>query len=54
MELVAIYQDVEFSEFRQAINAGKGTRVKQTEPLSEEDEELLWKKGMLGDATLCA
>ena len=30
---------------------GVGSKKKQAEPLTVEEEELLWKKGMLGDAT---
>ena len=32
-------------------SAGVGSKKKQAEVLTEEDEELLWQKGLLGDAT---
>ena len=32
-------------------SAGVGSKKRQAEVLTEEDEELLWQKGLLGDAT---
>ena len=36
---------------RRLQSAGVGSKKKQAEVLTEEDEELLWQKGLLGDAT---
>ena len=30
---------------------GIGSKTKQAEPLTEEEEEILWQKGLLGDHT---
>ena len=51
------FKDAEFASFRQTLDAemkrlksaGLGSQPKQTEPLSEEDEEKLWQAKVLGD-----
>ena len=55
----SIAKDKEFSESRKVLNGkaielreqGKGKRKNRADPLNEEEEELLWKKGVLGDAS---
>ena len=52
-----IYHDKEYAEFQTTIDAemkrlqrnGHGSKRCQAEPLSEDDEEILWNKGLLGD-----
>ena len=52
-----IYHDKEYAEFQTTIDAemkrlqhnGHGSKRRQAEPLSEDDEEILWNKGLLGD-----
>ena len=54
-----IYKDSLFAEFRATLDAemkrlqrlGIGSKTKQAEPLTEEEEEILWQKGLLGDHT---
>ena len=53
---IDIFKDGEFAEFRACLDAemkrlqrnGLGSRTKKAEPLSEEEEETLWSKGILG------
>jgi len=53
----SIAKDKEFLESRKVLNGkaielreqGKGKRKNKADPLTEEEEELLWKKGVLGD-----
>ena len=33
------------------LSQGIGSKTKKAEPLTEAEEELLWKKGFLGDST---
>ena len=52
-----IYQDNDFTEFRTTLDAemkrlqqkGLGSKRREAEPLTEEEEEILWSKGLLGD-----
>ena len=52
-----IYKDSVFADFRSTLDAemkrlrhlGLGSSKKQAEPLTEEEEEVLWRKGLLGD-----
>ena len=52
-----IFKDEIFAEFRVTLDAemkrltaiGLGSKKRQAEPLSEENEEQLWEKGSLGD-----
>ena len=52
-------KDSLFAEFRATLDAklkrlqrlGIGSKTKQAEPLTEEEEEILWQKGLLGDHT---
>ena len=52
-----IYHDKQYVEFQSTIDAemkrlqhnGLGNKRRQAEPLSEEDEEILWNKGLLWD-----
>ena len=39
------------SEMKRLQKAGHGSRKKKAEPLKEEEEELLWKKGFLGSGS---
>ena len=56
---IDIFKDKEFANFRASLDAemkrlqslGVGSKKKQAEVLSREDEELLWEKDLLGDAT---
>ena len=56
---INFFTDAAFAEFRCTLDGemkrlqaqGVGSKKKQAEPLTVEEEELLWKKGMLGDAT---
>ena len=51
------YQDNDFAEFRTTLDAemkclqqkGLGSKGQQAEPLTEEEEEILWSKELLGD-----
>ena len=55
---VDFFADIEFIDFRATLDAemkrlqvkGIGSKKKQAEPLTEQEEEILWEKGMLGDA----
>ena len=52
-----IFKDPLFTEFRSTLDAemkrlqqlGIGSKKRQAEPLTEEEEELLWRNGLLGD-----
>ena len=52
-----LYKDSAFADFRTTLDAemkrlqhkGIGSKVRQAEALSEDDEEILWSKGLLGD-----
>ena len=54
-----LFQDPAFQEFRTVLDsemkhlkaAGLGSKTRKAEPLTEEEEELLWEKGILGDHT---
>ena len=54
-----IFQDKEFAEFRAVLDsemkrlqaAGLGSQKKQAEPITMEEEELFWQKGLLGEST---
>ena len=54
-----IFKDPFFAEFRSTLDAemkrlqqlGIGSKKKQAEPLTDEEEEVLWQKGLLGDHT---
>ena len=54
---IDFFKDAEFASFRQTLDAemkrlkstGLGSKPKQAEPLSEEDEEKLWQAKVLGD-----
>ena len=53
---IDFFKDPEFADFRRSLDAemkrlqaaGKGTKKKQAEPLTIQ-EEILWQKGLLGD-----
>ena len=55
-----LYKDSAFADFRTTLDAemkrlqhkGIGSKVRQAEALSEDDEEILWSKGLLGDQQL--
>ena len=38
-------------EMKSILSQGVGSKTKKAEPLTEADEEQLWKKGFLGDIT---
>ena len=54
---IDFFKDYEFSQFRSSLDAemkrlqatGLGSTRKQAEPLSMQEEELLWEKKLLGD-----
>ena len=56
---VDFFKDPEFATFRSSLDAemkrlqaqGIGSKKKQAEVLTEEEEDLLWEKGLLGDST---
>ena len=56
---IDIFRDEEFAEFRASLDAemkrlqsqGIGSKKRQAEILTEDEEESLWQKGLLGDAT---
>ena len=56
---VDFFKDPEFADFSHSLDAemkrlqaaGKGTKEKQAEPLTIQEEDILWQKGLLGDHT---
>ena len=56
---IDFFRDARFAKFRQSLDSemkriqslGIGTKKKQAEVLTEEEEELLWTEGLLGGAT---
>ncbi len=56
---IDFFTDVDFSHFKQSLDAemkrlqsqGMGSKKRQAEALTPEDEDILWGKGLLGDAT---
>ena len=56
---IDFFTDSDFSEFKATLDAemkplqseGIGSKKKQAEVLPQDDEELLWRRGLLGDAT---
>ncbi len=56
---IDFFQEKEYTEFRATLDGemkrlkktGKGSQKRQAEPLSIEEEELLWEKGVLGSDT---
>ena len=54
-----IFKDLAFTDFRASLDAemkrlqekGLGSKLKQAEPITEKEEEILWEKGELGDHT---
>lgn len=56
---IDVFKDAEFAEFRRCLDsemkrlqrAGLGSRRRKAEPLTPAEEEMLWKKGLLGDGT---
>ena len=56
---VEFFADTEFINFyavldcemKRILAKGVGSKMKQAEPLSEQEEEILWEKGVLEDAT---
>ena len=56
---INFFKDIAFADFRASLDAemkrlqaaGVGSTRKQAEPLSTDDEELLWEKNLLGDSS---
>jgi hypothetical protein len=56
---IDFFKDAEFADFRCTLDGemkrlqsqGIGSKKKQAEPITGQEEELLWEKGLLGDAT---
>ncbi|XP_062598710.1 zinc finger MYM-type protein 3-like [Saccostrea cucullata] len=54
---INFFSDLKFAEFRKTLDAqmksllskGLGTKVKQADPITQEDEELLWEREVLGN-----
>ncbi len=55
---IDLFKDGEFAKFRVTLDAemkqlqsqGVGTKSKQAEPLTEQEEELLWERQLLGES----
>ncbi len=55
---IDLFKDAEFAEFRVTLDAkikglhsqGMGTKSKQAEHLTEQEEELLWERQLLGES----
>ena len=46
-----LFKDASFAEFRMSLQRyGLGSKRKKAEPISSEEEEVLWKKGVLGSS----
>ncbi len=44
------FADHDFADFKKSLDAeGLGSKKRQAEPLSLDEEEILWEKGLLGD-----
>ena len=54
-KVLHIFRDAKFSEFSDAKfslqSEGVGSRKRQAEVITEEEENLMWEKGLLGDTT---
>ena len=56
---IDFFKDPEFADFRLTLDAemkhlqsqGEGSKKKQAEVLTEDEEDMLWEKGYLGDST---
>ncbi len=56
---IDLFCDSDFADFKGTLDAemkrlqskGVGSKRRQAEPLTEDEEELLWQKGLLGDRT---
>ena len=56
---IDFFSDSDFNQFKASLDTemkklqscGKGSKKRQAEPLTIEEEELLWERGLLGDAT---
>ena len=44
-----LFQDSLDAEMKRLTSKGLGCEIKQAEPITEEEEELMWSKGVLGD-----
>ena len=55
---IDFFKDAEFAEFRVCLDSemkrvqrsGLGSQKRKAEPLTEEEEEILWQKGLLGSS----
>ena len=50
-QVFADFRNVLNSEMKQLKSAGLGSHVRKAEPLTPEEEEIIWGKGILGDST---